>query len=392
MARTFTIATLGGIAIQARMSAGVAFLILFWFLATLALPNQLVTPIGERPSNITLWSLAFISTLSLYFSTIVHELGHALVARARKIEAPTISVNLFGGHANIQEDDQGPLDEFFISISGPLVSLVIAAVTAACIKFIPNQSPPLELFLFALCLLNIWLAIYNLLPAPPLDGGRALRGLLWHFRGDALWATNGAVMVGRVFAFVMASASVVMLLFSSVLMRSELLPPALVADGRIPILGLFLAWMLNNGARSFQRNAVIQQRLVGVTVGRVMSTNPQCVPPWTSLEEIADNHLKGDRAPAVAIVRGDDQLMGLVAYSDVAKVPAKDRPNRTAGEIMTAASALITVSPDDPVEVAIRHMAQRHLNQLPVVADGKLVGMVDRKNIIQLTEPSARRI
>lgn len=390
MPRAFTIATVGGIVIQARPSAGFAFLILLWFLAALYLPGALRDESGARPSNLTIWSVAFISTLSLYLSTVVHELGHSLVARARTIPVQAITVSLFGGNADIKQDEQGPLDEFFISLAGPIVSGVVAGIAVACLKFVPNQSPPLSLFLEALFLLNGWLAVYNLLPVPPLDGGRSLRGLLRHLRRDAVWATNVAVTVGRVFALIMASASVAVLLFPFALASTTALGgPA--ADSRIGVLGLALAWLLNNGARNFQRNAVVQQRLAGVTVSRVMLRNPRSVPPWTSLEDIASEQLRGDRATAVPIVR-DDVLVGLIAYSDIDKVPEKDRASRTAGEVMTSASHLITVTPDEPVETAIRHMAQRHLNQLPVVEDGKLVGMVDRRSIIELTEPTGRRL
>lgn len=397
------------------MSAAFAFVVFFWFLMVLVLPDVLRDDAGGRPSNLTLWSVAFISTLALYVSAIAHELGHSLVARARKISVDRITVSFFAGHADISQDHQRPLDEAFISIAGPTVSLLIACAAAAGLaatwvasagpgrglevvhdvllgRLIPNQSP-LGLFLWGVFLWNAWLAIYNLLPVPPLDGGRSLRGLLRHLRGDEMWATNASVAVGRGFAMLLASISVATLVFSFDFSRAanSLLPVWIPTDGRIAILGLFLAWLLNNGARSFQRSAVIQQRLAGVTVGRVMTHDPQRVPPWTSLEDIAANQMRGDRARAVAIVRGDDMLVGLVAYSDVEKVPAKDRPGRTAGEIMTAVANLITVSPDDPVDVAIRHMAQRHLNQLPVVEEGKLVGMVDRHSIIELTEPTALR-
>lgn len=391
MPRAFTIATLGGIAIIARPSAVFAFVILLWFLAVLFLPNELRDELGAPPSTLTLWSVAFISTLALFGSTILHELGHALVARVRSVPVSHINVSFFGGHADVSEDEQGPLDECMISAAGPLVSSVIAVVGGAALLLIPNQSPPLNMFLYGLFLLNAWLAIYNLLPVPPLDGGRALRGLLHHIRGERMWATNTAVTIGRVIAALLAGASVLALLSSFDVLQA-LAPdfPRQIGQ-QVGFLGLFLAWMLNNGARTFQRSTAMQERLAGVIVARVMKPTTSAVPPWTSLEEIVSEHLQNGRIRAVPVVRGEDTLVGLVAVSDVERVPAKDRPNRTAGEIMTPAANLITVTPDDPVELAIRHMAQKHLNQLPVVQDGKLVGMIDRGSIIQLTEPADRR-
>ena len=161
-------------------------------------------------------------------------------------------------------------------------------------------------------------------------------------------------------------------------------------NSQFAILGLFVAWLLNNGARTYQRNSVMQQRLAGIKVGDVMSTDPITIPPWTSLEEVATQYLIGGRSRAVPVAR-DQVLLGLIVASDVDKVPQKERANRTAGEVMTNASSLIIVSPSDPVEAAIGYMAQRHLNQLPVVEDGKLIGMIDRASILDLAESAGRR-
>jgi Zn-dependent protease/CBS domain-containing protein len=385
MPRSFRIATLGGITIQARTSALFAFLLLLWFLAGFYAPSALTTN-GQRPSTVTLWSFAFISTLALYASTIAHELGHALVARARSIDVNAITVSLFGGHAEIPQDNQGPADEALISVSGPMVSIGIAAVCAAALRFLPNPSLPLTTFLEAALLLNGWLALYNLLPVPPLDGGRSLHGLLRQWRGDDLWATNMAVTIGRIFAMLLATASVIVLLLPQFTLSADFF--GLPADQRVGIIGLALAWLLNNGARTFQRNVALQHRLAGLTVSRVMKQT-STVPPWTSLDDIVENQMRGTRA--VLVVRADGTLAGLVAMSDIARVPEKDRAARTASEIMTPADKLLTVAPDEPVETAIKHMAQRHLNQLPVIEDGKLIGLVDRESIIDITEPTGRR-
>lgn len=384
--RAFTIATIGGVLIQARWSAAFAFVLLLWFLANLYLPTVL-----PKEAPLTLWSLAFISTLFLYASTIAHELGHCLVARARSVPVQAITVSMFGGNAEIPQEDQGPTDEALISIAGPLVSAVAAAVALTARLLIPNLSPPLTLFLEALFLLNAWLAAYNLLPVPPLDGGRALRGLLWRIQGDFLRATNIAVIIGRALAALIATGSVGLFVLSFDPATSPL-PPWLASDSRLlSFVGLFLAWFLNNGARTVQRNAFMQQRLAGLTVAKLMSANPPKVQPWVSLAEIASDHLSGRRDRAVAVVRNDDVLVGLVAFSDVAKVPPKERPARTAGEVMTAAADLVTVSPDESVETAIRHMAQLHLNQLPVISEGRLIGMIDRASILELAEPDSPR-
>ncbi|MSQ23176.1 MAG: CBS domain-containing protein [Chloroflexi bacterium] len=385
MPRIFNVATVGGVAIQARMSAAIAFTLLVFFLALVYLPAALH---NEQP--ITLWSVAFISTLALYLSTIAHELGHCFVARHRGIPAQIITMRLFGGTADIPQEPQRPLDVVFISIAGPLCSGLVAGLALALQTFLPNPSPPLALFLEAIFLLNAWLAAYNLLPVLPLDGGRALQGIIWQIRGDFVSATNLAVNLGRLLAGTMATACLVLLVLSAD-RESTLVPRWIPTDPRIPLVGLMLAYLLNNGAKSVQRSTLLQDRLAGATVSRVMSVRPKSVQLWTTLDEIASQHLRQGRDRAVAVVRDDDILLGLVAFSDVAKVPAKERAHRTAGDVMTPATVLVTVSPQEPLEEAVRHMANRHLNQLPVVEDGHLVGMIDRFSVLQLAESPPRK-
>ena len=384
MPRAFTIGTVGGVVIRARMSAPIAFVILVWFLASFYLPEVL-----QNQGPITLWSVAFISALALYVSTIVHELAHCLVARARSVPVDRITVSLFGGQAEIPQEYPRPLDESLISLSGPILSAAIAGVAFAIGRLLPDPSPPLELFLEATFLLNGWLAIYNFLPVLPLDGGRAIRGFIWQVRGDFAGATNIAVMISRLFAGALAVVSLALLVFSAD-RASAVLPAWLPSDGRYALIGLLLAYLLNNGARNVQRNAETQARLAGLTVAKVMTSNPPTVTPGTSLEEIAAQHFAGAQNRAVAVVRDDGTLAGLIVQSDLMNVPADQHAEKTASQIMTLMANLVTVAPEDPVETAIRHMAHRHFNQLPVVEDGRLVGMIDRGHVLESTQPAER--
>lgn len=381
MPGTFSIGTLAGIAFRVRVSALLAFLGLLWFLAAWYLPAAFPS---ERA--LTHWSLAFLSTLSLYLSTIAHELGHCLAARARSVRVQTITLSLFGGSSDIRSEEQKALDEFLISLAGPVVSGCAATIALGVRLALPSPSPPLTLLLEALFLLNLWLSAFNALPMLPLDGGRALRGLLWHLQGDYLRATRAATTVGRVLAAAVAAGSLALFILSFDGGKVPLLA-SLGSDARFfALLGLLAAWFLNNAARNAYRQALLQHRLGGLTVSQLMTPNPPVVSPAVHLDEILSHHLQAGGQRAVAVVRGDNVLVGLVTWSDIAKVPAKERGARTAGEVMTAAAALVTVSPDDPVDIAIQHMAQRHLNQLPVLSDGRVVGMIARRNVLRLAD------
>ncbi|MBI4213737.1 MAG: CBS domain-containing protein [Chloroflexi bacterium] len=387
MPRVFTLGTVGGVVIHARTSAVIAFIMLVWFLAMLALPGYPALR-DERP--LTLWSVAFVSALALYASTVLHEMAHCVVARRRGVPANTITVSFFGGHSDIPQEYPRPGDEALISIAGPLVSLAVSGSAFALGELLPNPSEPLKLLLDGIFVLNGWLAIYNLLPVLPLDGGRALRGVIWRLRGNFIEATNISVTVGRLLAGALAAASLALLVFSGDGGPTPL-PSWLKVDRGFAVIGLLLAYLLNNGARNVQRSAELQERLSGLTVAKVMISDPPTVPPGTTLAEIASQYFVSDRGRAVAVVRDDQTLVGLVAYSDVMKLPEDQRATRTAGQIMTPAADLVTVTPEDPVETAIRHMAHRHLNQLPVVEEGRLVGMIDRVNVLDLTQPANGR-
>lgn len=381
MPTTFNLVSVRGIAIRVHVSAVFAFALLVLLLASVYFPTLL-----PREQSQTYWSVGFISTLFLFLSTVAHELGHSLMARARGIRVEAITLILFGGTSDIGRDNERALDELLISVSGPGVSLVVALFAAAARFTIPNLSQPLMLFLESVLLLNIWLGVFNLLPTLPLDGGRAVRGLLWHRTGDYSRATRIASRIGRGMAGLLVVGGLALFLMSLDAERSPIRSVLGYDPRMVALVAMLLAWFLNNGARNAYRQVMLQGRFAGVTVGQIMTPDPSTVAPWTSLDEIVSQQFlqRGERA--VAVVRDEGVLMGLVAYGDVRKVPRAEWASRAAGEVMTPAARLVTVGPEENIEAAIRHMAERHFNQLPVVADGRLVGMIARVNILRFID------
>jgi Zn-dependent protease len=375
------------------VSAIVAFVGLLLLLASgyfpSVLPNQ-----QER----TYWSVAFISTLFLFLSTIMHELGHSLVARARGVAVSSITLVFFGGSSDIRRTDERPLDELLIAVSGPGASLLFALTIVGIRMALPppgstwtTDPMPLMIFLESTILLNLWLAGFNLLPTLPLDGGRALRGLLWLGTGDYRKATRIASIVGQTIAAALFLGGAALFVLTLDVTRNPM-PSIFGFDSRmIALIALLIAWFVNNSARAAYRQVVLEGRFVGVNVEQIMTTEPGTVTPWTSLEEVVTQHFlqRGERA--VAVIRDERSFMGLVAYSDVRKIPRDAWGTRAAGEVMTPATRVLSVTPDDGIDLAIRHMAERHLNQLPVLVEGKLVGMVTRANVLHFLELDDRR-
>ncbi len=384
MPRIMDIASVRGIAIRIHVSAIVAFCLLVLALAAVYIPAMLPRGIPQP----IYWLVGYICALFLFLSTLAHELGHSLVARMRGVPVESITLVMFGGSSDIRSDNERPIDELLIAISGPGVSLVLAGLAFAARVAIPNPSQPLILFLESVLLLNIWLGVFNLVPTLPLDGGRALRGLLWQQFGDYRRATHGASLVGQVIAAGLLAAGLGLFIVSLDPAHSPVTSIFGYDPKGVAFIAVVVAWFLNSSARSAYRQLVMQGRFAGTKVSDLMSEEPATVAPWTRLDEIVTEHFlsKGERA--VAVVRDDNTLVGLVAYADVNHVPRHLWPTKAAGEIMTATANLVTVGPTDSVESAIRHMAERHLNQLPVVVDGKLVGMVARVNVLRFLDPS----
>jgi Zn-dependent protease/predicted transcriptional regulator len=386
MSTTIPIFSIAGVAIRAHGSALVAFVGLMLLLAAGYFPSVL-----PNEQDRTYWSVAFISTLFLFVSTITHELGHSLVARARGIAVNSITLVFFGGSSDIKRSDERPVDELLIAISGPGASLVVALTLVGIRLALPQPSPPMLIFLESVILLNFWLAGFNLIPTLPLDGGRALRGFVWMRTGDYRRATRIASIVGQVIAGALFLGGVVLFTLSLDVARSPI-PTVLGHDSRpVALVAVLVAWFINNSARAAYRQVVLEGRFAGVNVETVMTTEPGTVTPWTSLEELVTQFFlqRGERA--VAVVRDDNVFMGIVAYSDVRKVARSEWQAKAAGEVMTPAARVLSVSPQDGLDVAIRHMAERHLNQLPVLAEGKLLGMITRANVLRFLELDNQR-
>ena len=380
--RTLPLATVRGISIRAYPSALLAFVALLLVLVTAYFPGTLP---NEREQ--TYWSVGFLTTFCLFLSVIVHELAHALVASSRGVPVTAVNLMMFSGSSDIKRESQKPLDEAFINIAGPAVSLFIAALAITARLAIPGQSLPLTSFLELVLILNIWLGVFNLLPALPLDGGLAVRGFIWHRTGDYRRATHIASLLGRGLAALFFIGGLALLIFSFDGGGPAQVPALLSYDPRIlAVVVILLAWFLNAGSRNAYRHAVLEQRFHSVPVSRIMTPDPPSVPAWMSIENMVNEQFlqRGERS--VAVVRDNDVLMGLVAYSDTRKVPRTEWGSRAVGEIMTPASELVLVSPADSVEVAVRHMAERHFNQLPVVENGRLVGMIARVNVLRFID------
>ncbi len=321
-------------------------------------------------SSSTYYILGFISALLLFVSVLLHELAHSFVARARGLPVHNIVLFIFGGVSNIEQEPQTPGTEFTMAFVGPLVSLLIGALSYGLLALVRGSHSLIEPILSYLAVTNILLGIFNLLPGFPLDGGRVLRSIIWKATGNFQTATNISTFVGQAIAYLFILLGILQFF---------------AGNGFGGLIIIFTGWFLLHAAQTARTQSTLDTAFQGVTVGQVMNTNTMTVPANISLQRLVDEYFlpQGLRS---ALVMQVDQLAGLITLSDIRHVPREQWPQTPVGLVMIPAERLHTVTPQQSLKDALPLMNGQDVNQLPVVQDGKLVGVLTRDAIIRSLE------
>ncbi|MGI9146999.1 MAG: site-2 protease family protein [Chloroflexota bacterium] len=327
------------------------------------------TPVG-------LWSMAVVAALLSVVSLYGHELAHALVARAFGIPVRTISLFLLGGMAHITRESPSPRAELLIAIAGPAASLGVGLVAALMSLTLWEVAPPLAALGLWLATMNIPLAIFNLVPAYPLDGGRVLRAVLWFAGRDLRWGSAVAARVGQVAA--------VGLLFSGVW---------ILFDGSAGALsGLWLimiAWFMYAGAASSQYATVFQESLRRLTVGSIMNRDFGRIQASVSVQTFAEQHLRAKGTPVgprgYAVYR-EESLIGLLSLQQVRRIPARSWAGTTIDRAMLPIETAPAMEPSAPALGALHLILEEGAEQIAVMAEGRLIGLVTRTELARATE------
>jgi Zn-dependent protease/predicted transcriptional regulator len=349
-----------------------------WFLIalliTLSLEGQFRLNNPDWGANLR-WALAVFTAVLFFAAIIAHELSHALVAKARGLPVRSITLFALGGVAQIEKEAADAKTEFWMGIIGPITSLVIGAICLAltvALGWTPPEFPkrPLPAMLMWLGYINIGLGIFNLIPGFPLDGGRVLRGILWWITGNAKRATMIASRVGQIIAFGFIVLGI-MRFFGG------------AGFGGLWIA--FIGWFLLNASRESYAQVAITERLRGVRVADVMSREYPTVDGYLNLQNFVEQHLaRTGRRYFVVEVNGNPE--GIITPGEISQVQQARWPYTTVADVMRPLDAVRTISPESPVDKALEIIAAEDLNQLPVMADGKLAGMISRAHVLQLLQ------
>lgn len=313
----------------------------------------------------TYWPAGFVAAVLLFVSVLAHELGHSLVARARHLPVRSITLFIFGGVSNLEQEPPTAAIELQVAVAGPAVSALIAAVAWPLGLALTSRSDVAGTVLVYLGIANFLLAVINLVPALPLDGGRILRAGLWTLTNDPRRATRWASRAGQVFALLFILGGI-----------WEVFHGRVLGGAWTGFIGLFLM----NAARGADAQAVLETLLRGVAVRDIMNPDPATVPATITLREVMDGYLAEDGLHAAPVVRSG-QFLGLVTLSDVRRVPEDQWDETLAGHIMIPLERVFAVAPDDAVGEALALMNAAHMNQFPVVQGWRLAGMFGHDTI-----------
>jgi len=343
--------------------------ILIFFLVVLNLADSL-------PQQFPKWSnerslvVAAITAFLFFGSVLGHELAHSLVARRFQMSVSSITLFLLGGVANLRKEPPTAQAEFFMASAGPATSVVIGVVGLAVAGVIDPGAQPIAEAIQAVAgylgLVNLYLAAFNMIPGFPLDGGRVLRSAIWAISGDRTRATTIAARGGQLVALAFGA----FVLYEVVILH----------DAQGLWLGL-IAYFLWNAASSSLQQERIASAVGGAKVGPLMTTDFKSTPPGVMVGQVIRDLVLPMNLRAIPVVSGE-QFLGLVAMGDLRKVDQAHWAETLVEQVMTPASELPTVSPDDPLGTALERFSATEQPLLPVIKDERLVGILYRESVI----------
>ncbi len=346
-----------------------------WFiiflLITFSLSWQVFPALYPGWTGLTYWIIGIVTSLLFFASVVAHELAHSLVARFYGIPVKGITLFIFGGVAQMAREAARPGVELKMAAAGPACSLVIGGLFALLWLSTQGVIEPIAALAFWLAQINVVLAVFNLIPGFPLDGGRVFRSLLWRFTGNYRRSTQIAVRVGQGVGYLFILLGILVIL---------LRPFGL---GWFSGLWLaFIGWFLENAASSSYRQVKWRDTLHGFSASQVMTSVYPTVPSNITVRELVQGYiLTGGHH--VFMVADEGRLVGILTLDDIKSVSQPSWEATPVREIMTPVDKLKVVHPDQDALSLLEQMEADDINQMPVVSGDRVIGLVTRDNLIR---------
>lgn len=361
-----TLFTLFGFTIRVDMSWAFLAVLIAWSLAEGFFPAYYT-----GLPKLVYWWMGLGGVVGLFISIVLHELSHSLVARQFGIPIHGITLFIFGGVAEMEEEPLNPGAEFLMAVAGPVTSLVLAALfygLSAGSEALNSSAPVIAVTRY-LAFLNALLATFNLLPAFPLDGGRVLRAALWRWKGDLRQATRISCHIGSGFGVVLVALGIFQVLTGNFL-----------AGIWWSLIGLFL----RGAATASYRQLMARRALHGVPVRALMIDKPISVMPGLTIRELLDHYIYTYHFDMFPVTR-DSHLVGCVQTRQIKEVPRERWDSVTVGEIAEKCSPENTVSANDDAVNALAKMQRAGASRLMVVdSEQQLIGIITLKDMLKL--------
>lgn len=314
------------------------------------------------------WLLGIVTSLLFLASLIFHELSHSVMAKHYEIPVQSVTLFVFGGLSRIARDPANAKQEFNVAIAGPLSSLFLAGCFWAIWRYVP-AGEMVHAAAYWLAWSNGILALFNLLPGFPLDGGRVLRSLAWWATGNFTRATRIAAGAGKFFAYAMIGIG---------------LWQALNGNWVDGLWLAFIGWFLLSAAQQSWAHVALRNMLAGVRAEDVMTTDVPTVPRDMSVEEYVQEVFRTGRRCHVALA--GNEPVGLITLATARSVARDEWTSTALQAVMLPADKIHWATPEEPVLGVLQRMQTQDINQMPVISDHHIVGMISRDTILRMLQ------
>jgi len=317
------------------------------------------------------WTLGVATSLLFFTSVLIHELSHSLVSNFYGIPVRSITLFIFGGVARISREARRPKEELFMAVSGPVSSLLLGGFFGLIWWLMGPANPPLGALAWWLLRINVLLALFNLIPGFPLDGGRVFRSLVWQLTGNYRLATQWATFLGQGIAFLFIFGGFTFALFTG--------------DWFSGIWLAFIGWFLSNAVSITRRQAFFRDKLWGVRAEEVMLRELPLVSSGLTLKELVEGYAlpKGQN---YFMVEEGGRLVGMVTIKDIKAIPKWQWPFTAVVKAMLPSYKLKIAPPEEELVNLWERMEEERINHMPIVKEGRVVGIITKENILRFIQ------
>ncbi|MBW4581229.1 MAG: site-2 protease family protein [Tildeniella nuda ZEHNDER 1965/U140] len=320
------------------------------------------------------WGTAFaygmgvVMALLLFSSVVLHELGHSLVARAQGIKVNSITLFLFGGIAAIEQESKTPGKAFQVAIAGPAVSLCLAALLGTIAYAIPSSTNAVNVLATDLAWTNLILALFNLIPGLPLDGGQVLKAAVWKFTGSRFKGIHWAARTGKVLGWL----AILWGTFS------------LVRGDYSGLWIAFLGWFGIRNATSYDRMTDLQETLLQITASDAMTRDFRVVDADMTLRQFTDTYLLDTARAMVYFAASNGRYRGLVNAADLHTIERSEWETQPLSRLVQPLTDIPTVEEASPLVQVIQVLESQQLKRITVLSPaGAVAGVIDRGDVVR---------